>query len=706
MAAFVPCAADDLSGYAEFLYATADREFDAAGLSQDTASHGFVQSYNLFFDKSFWPNVRLWGAGQFRRADQTSDVDGVETDLTVETQRPNLGLRVGTPFHVAELTYSRNEQDSETTGAPDLTLIRDQYKATFGLFPEGLPSAQLQLFRTEDRDGNRAFRDVTRDLVQFISDYRPVEEVLLQYRGSRTNTQDDIARTEVEDLASNARVTYSDLLADGRLSLYTDYNYNYRRTTITASGTGEVDLPLFPFAGLSAIDDTPEDGALPANPALIDDDLSASAGIDIGLEPPGGDDRPRNMGLDFGSVMEVNTLSVWVDQDLPPQIAASFLWSIYTSSDNQTWFLRATVPALPIEPFVPRFEIRFANVSDRYVKAVVAPLGPTVPDASSFPDILVTELQASIRVAAADAEREQSGNNNLFDLNLRARLTESPLLYYELSSFGNGPDLVPDNYTIINGISLAHPFSDVYSVSARVAREDIQRINLETLAWVYTTSLSVTPVPTLRYNVAFSGRTEDTAGFTTDRNSVFLYAIADLYRGVGLNVGVGKTYTTRDPGTDSETTLINATTTLVPNDQLAFNVIYRDSSTVNTGVVPQTPETNNRATEANFTYTPVQTLFLFGSYRVESAPDADHRTIDNYAVSWSPFPDGTLHFTISYNETLRSELDQTDESFVSRMRWDISRLSFLDVTYQRIRTDSDTQAQRDDIVSANLRIGF
>ena len=318
----------------------------------------------------------------------------------------------------------------------------------------------------------------------------------------------------------------------------------------------------------------------------------------------------------------------------------------------------------------------------------------------------MTELQATIRVPAADAERQQSGNSNLFDLNLRARLTESPLLFYELSSFGNGPDLVPDNYTIINGISLAHPFSDVYSVYARVAREDIERVDLETLAWVYTASLAVTPVPTLRYNVAFSGRSEDTAGFTVDRNAVFLYAIADLYRGVGLNVGVGKTYTTRDPGTDSETTLINATTTLVPNDQLTFNVIYRNSSTVNVGVVPQTPELDDRATEANFTYTPLRTLFLFGSYRVESAPDADHRTIDNYAVSWSPFPDGTLHFTISYNETLRSELDQTDESFVSRLRWDISRLSFLDVTYQRIRTDSDTQTQHDDIVSANLRIGF
>jgi len=705
--AFLPCAADDLSGYAEFLFATADREFETAdGQSSDTQSDGFVQSYNLFFDKSFWPNLRLWGGGRFQHADQTSITDGVETDITVKTLRPNLGLRLGTPFNVAELTYSRDQRESEARGAASFTEIRDQYKATLGLFPEGLPSAQLQLFRTNDHDQNRLFRDTTRDLVQFISDYRPVEEVLLQYRGSRTSTEDDIARSDVEDLASNARVTYSDQLLNGRLSLYTDYNYNYRKTTITASGSGEIELPLFPFGGLSAIDDTPEESPLLDNPALIDDDLSASAGIDLGLVAPGGDDRPRNLGLDFGIVAEVNTLWVWVDRELPPQIASSFTWSIYTSSDNQNWFLRAVVPAMPLDPFVPRFEIRFANVSDRYVKAVTVPLASTVPDASDFPDILVTEVEAVISVPASDAEREQSGTNHLYDVDLRARLLESPSLFYELSSFGNGPDLVPTTYTIINGISLHHPFSDVYSLSARVAREDGQRIELETLAYVYTTSLSVTPVPALRYNVAFSGRSEEIAGARIDRNSVFLYGITELYRGVGLNLGVGKTYTTRDPGVDSETTEINATSTLVPNDQLAFNLIFRDSSTINVGEVPRTPEVNHQSTEANFTYTPLRTLFLFGSYRVESTPETDRRTINNYAFSWSPFPDGTLHFTIGYNETLRSELDQADESFVTRLRWDVSRLSFLDVTYQRIRTDSVIRAQADDIVSANLRIGF
>jgi len=55
-----------------------------------------------------------------------------------------------------------------------------------------------------------------------------------------------------------------------------------------------------------------------------------------------------------------------------------------------------------------RFEIRFTNITARYIKAVVAPLSIATPFASGFPTIFVTELQAELRRAATEVELDAS----------------------------------------------------------------------------------------------------------------------------------------------------------------------------------------------------------------------------------------------------------------------------------------------------------
>ena len=50
------------------------------------------------------------------------------------------------------------------------------------------------------------------------------------------------------------------------------------------------------------------------------------------------------MGLDFLILSETNTLFVWVDRDLLPEIASSFSWEVYTSLDNRTWSLATPPP--------------------------------------------------------------------------------------------------------------------------------------------------------------------------------------------------------------------------------------------------------------------------------------------------------------------------------------------------------------------------
>ena len=138
------------------------------------------------------------------------------------------------------------------------------------------------------------------------------------------------------------------------------------------------------------------------------------------------------MGLDFLVATEINTLFVWVDRDVA-QVADAFSWRIYTSDDNQNWDLRQTVSPAIYSPTFNRFEIRFTNVNARYVKVVTAPLSPTVPFASSFPTILVTELQAEIRRPASEVAGKQTSTFQNGTVDFRALLLESINLTYEFT---------------------------------------------------------------------------------------------------------------------------------------------------------------------------------------------------------------------------------------------------------------------------------
>ncbi len=167
--------------------------------------------------------------------------------------------------------------------------------------------------------------------------------------------------------------------------------FNYVPITVTAP------IQLVPFAGLAGINDTSHLGALTANSALIDGNLTVSSGINIGQAPSlSGDFRQRNMGLDFGVQTTVSTIYVWVDRPLPPVVVNSFSWDIYTSPDNQNWFFAQTVFPAYFSQFANRFEISFSTVSARYVKVVTRPLAIAVipPPGFDVSNIFITEVQA------------------------------------------------------------------------------------------------------------------------------------------------------------------------------------------------------------------------------------------------------------------------------------------------------------------------
>ena len=270
-------------------------------------------------------------------------------------------------------------------------------------------------------------------------------------------------------------------------------------------------IQVFPSEGRSLLSDTLITGALDLNASLVNGDLTMGSGINIGLVPLGGDTRARHVGLGFSSVTEMNNLLVWINRELPAEIASRFVWEVYVSSDNFNWSLLKAGTIYPFGAFENRFEIDFPNVTTRYIKVVVRPLAPAPPIPPSFTNpenILITEIQAFSKKLAEGAKEETFvSTSQTSNTSLRYRVSDSPLLYYDFSYFYTKNDASDqETSSLSNGLTLNHRLTRILSATARIAREDGTEQDEKRIAYVYNGALTATPLRTLTNSLVFSGR--------------------------------------------------------------------------------------------------------------------------------------------------------------------------------------------------------
>jgi hypothetical protein len=537
-----------------------------------------------------------------------------------------------------------------------------------------------------------------------------VENLRLYYRGSFRNTDLRLSDTTLKETVHNGRVNYSNNWWRRRITFGADYSITNQEVETSTTGIGEIGLRVFPFVGLSVLSDTPENVVLTSNPALIDGNLEAGAGINLGLPSPGGDARPRNMGMDFLVATEINTLYVSVDRDVA-QVADAYSWRIYTSDDDpsdgvQIWALRQTVSPAVYSPTFNRFEIRITNVNTRYIKVVTAPLSPTIPFASSFPTILVTELQAEIRRPASEQAGRLSSTFQNGTANFRALLLEAINLAYEFTYVFAKRDPGELQYTVSNGLSFFRQFNKVYSGKGRVSFENGEDQSGIREALVYSVSLTAVPFRTFHQSLLVSGRDETVAGKRTTNNAIFLYNIATLYEGIDANLSGGISFQEDDTGRKNRNSQGNAGVTFVPNRKVNLTLFYNGTTTVTSGGDLQGETTNyTRAGEADLSITPVPTVYLFGSYRIENSNTSPGRNFLNYSLNWSPFPDGTMHLTFYYNETIRSD-NSEERSIVPSLRWYFTPRSYLNLSYENLKTETPALTTLNNVYSGTVRITF
>ena len=681
---------------------------DASGVTTKTETNAYNPRFTLSINTNIFPNIRLNAGGVFEKNVSIFKSDGEDTTSTITKVRPYFFLTFKDPLYAAGIGYSRNEETDKTEGHPGVTLINENYIGNLGWKPEGFPSIDSQFLRTNTFDEKHLFQDTTKDLVSITSKY-DYKGLGLRYQATYIDTKNKLNNLEIEDLTQNGWVTYSNSFFNRRVSLNTSYNivHNEVKTTSTQS-TGEVNFQISPFAGLSEMSDTPAMVTLAPNSALIDGNLTASSGINIGLPPLGGDFRRRNIGLDLLNPTEVNNLLIWVDRELPADIANSFSWDVYASSDNLNWTFLVTVFSAPFGPFQNHFEIKFANVTTRYIKVVTQPLSAAVPGAAGFPNIFITEIQGFLQKTVAEVSGiKTTRTSHIYNLDVKTRILDIPTLFYDLNYFYTKAD--PEGqlrYTVSNGFSVNHRFSRILSGSARVAREDGSEEKERRSANVYNASLEATPLKTLTNRFVFSGRDEKIGGKPNNNKSFFLYNIAELYKGLEVNLNGGLDFSERETGEKANSTTVNFLASIIPYQTLTLTLDYSYTKTDQTGGgMPDSSATTQRG-DLTVSYNPLRTLFLVARIEVISEADKDTITTQNYGLNWSPFPDGNLQFRFFYNENLTSGEGGKERIIGPGLRWNITRRSFLDLSYQKIESQSGSQKTDSNLFSANLKIFF
>lgn len=723
--------ADVFTGSAElFEQVGRTRNVTSEGLTTVSKSNFFLQRYRIDYNAPVLPQLFLRAGMRVEKQVVDSDTGGNKSKLTSTVLMPSAGLNLANPFVVAGVGYDERVEKTESGGV-SVKIIRQTNNAFLGLRPEGLPTVDLLYTDQKRYDADRTSIDQESRLYALNSTYRPVRSVQLFYNTSFEDNEQHITQSETKTLSQSGRVSYGDRFFDDRMAFGTSYNVARQDVNFTRAGTtATIQAQLFPLAGLSAINDTPVIAVLVSNPALIDGNLTVSSGLNIGQVPSfSGDIRKRNAGLDFGLAVDVSSLFVWVDRQLPAAIANSFVWEIYTSPDNRNWSLHQTVFPAVFGLFDNRFEISFARVNTRYIMAVTRPLSVAVipPPGTDVSNIFITELQAfndqPFSLAAGTSSRTAL-NSQSVDVYTRVNIIRMDrhaltydLFYVERTADSTGQPLTRAS-TLTNALTASEKFNRVLSGGAKVMLQNDESPaggSLTTYDYEASLTAEMNSFPKMSHVAVLSGKREQTVELDTTRDtgSLSLTNTAEVYPGINARLGAIEGLVSTTTGTDRshiQSTQVSAGTDIVPHRTITINLNYdwTESELRGTGsFVSLGGFTTTRRTSmlASVAYNPLSSLYLFGSVlRVEETGKPDF-TSTIFSGSWSAQrTGGALELRFSYSETVEIESRTRTRSYGPSARWKINARTFLDAAYVISSVDTPVDKTDSTALNANLKV--
>jgi hypothetical protein len=675
---------------AEYLYSDIENKDENTGEKTDSDLSRLKQKYDIELQKELFPFLEFRTGGLFEWITVSTTTEQLDPTLPEKqssderTSRLFAELNLNNPLYTASTSYRRRFFEFDPRFFEKTEIDREEFIGLFRWQPVGFPTFDLDIGKiriwdeadTVDRDDDRIF---------FKTRYA-YKDVSTDYTYTRNDSKEKIEDTGSLTQIHNGGARYTSDFFDKRVELSAAARLNYQ--ILEPHGGGVIDRPTSPGGAQFFSADDPGTFAplgtyTPVGPG---DPLTT---INIGRN---GEDHEVSVGLAFGLPTELNKVYILplVDPNdaTPAEIASmpnGYVWRVFWSDDQENWTELAVVGDR-YTVIDNRFEITFARVDGaRFIKVV------TTPQTDAPGEIRTSEIRAFTTLAVSPGMKIEDLDQN-FNLGLRWLVSEKTEASYEGSfRYRDAKAFDTTRETLTNSVSVTHDFRPNIFGTARVLRTDDKATGRNDLVHhSYSTSLRVDYFETLNQTLIYSGFHDDAGDGTTYSNSIFLRTNADLYEGWNSNADLG--FTARRPieGGDLTSSALRISTDIDPNSKLNFVLDYRFSWNTQTG---ESSWIDQNARFQGF-WVPVQTLTLFAAVglRDRGREDDGLQVAQDYSVNWSPFPDGLLRFSLSYNRNVDLR-NNTTSALSPQIDWEVTRNTLLTLRFNlgTVETDAETR---------------
>lgn len=672
------------------------------GESSNSKFSQFRQLYNLDLSSTITPNVIFRGGGIFELDDQSTTTNGSKTDSETRTIRPFVEMNLNTPLYTFGAGYRKGEIRNSGSTVETRYDLKEDYTAFLSWRPVDLPRVNLSYALTNVTSEPKTV-DTEEDVIRLNTSYDR-KGFTLSYAYYRDNNRNNLTDFSILSQNNVGRAGFSHRFLDGHLSMNSFYTVNL--TTSEFSGSGAGVFPVSRSAGMFSLNNLPGGGpALDPAPGLIDGNLTASAGIDIGTA--GDQTTLVNIGVDLGFPSDVDRIYLWVDRALPTDISGFFSWEVYTSPDNSndsTWTLHAVVFPATFGRFQNRFEIAFPTIKSRFIKVVARALNPVVVGASGFQHIFVTEMETLVSIPGQEGSKI-SDKRQQYSLGMAWKATNRTSFAYDL--FYNHQESSPSSavkWGLSNGASVQHVFGNIFSGSARLQRTDQNEQDAESVQYNYSALLRAAYFPTFTQIVSFGGSVlEDITG-TSRTHSLLMRNVMQLYQGWSANLDASYGRNEPSDGSKTDSIMARVMTSFAPNQVFSLNLNY-SVTWAKRYQLGSVSGARSEILDLGAQITPTRNLSFFSKINM-IMQNSSSRTFQSHAVNWSPFQEGALQLSFNYNETFRSEENTTDKSMGPSARLDINKRIYLETSYNIVRSSSDITRIDSKIFGSNIKVLF
>jgi hypothetical protein len=714
LAVFGDARADGVSLYLEPVFTlTQFNSTDQLGNSTHQDLRTLTQNYRLNFDRPLTPAFTI-AAGALFEAQRTWSADDYQATTRDGSVRGLYGrLLFYLPLLSGGLTYDLGQIRSESA----VPLVNENLSLYGSWRPMELPEVNLRLSRTHQYDTARLNQDLT--TLSAIGSVRwLIEPFELRYTLQWAQPTDSVTGTESSALAQTLQGIYAARLFDGRTAIYLSLTLRNQMLRTIVAGTGTISEQQHPVAGLSLLETTsnePTTDTLLPNPALVDGNLLVSASVDIGFAAwRPGENNQRDVGVQFADlVTPVNSIEVWVDKPLPPEVSVSYVWAAYQSDDNKTWTPVAIVGPVVFGPYLNRFQIPIRQTSARFLKVVTQP--PSFPGDPLNANVFVTEVQVFLVRSASSIPRDQANSGALLNATASTLLWRAAQLSWDLSAIVEqrvGPNL--RTWNLLNTFTAAQWLTRTLQVNERVSRQDGDDGLGHFGQSDWSAGLLWRPLPTFTGTLTYSGQFIDarpvlqveTGTYVSEpvgfNHSVSLLTRADLYEGISALVNATWGLQNEYSGTNHWNGTLNATGSFAPNPWVTFTLGWASTLTLLQVPGEDTIGTTTGRIDASLTVRPTNSLSAIGTITRIVTGDRP-TTFGTVQLNWSPLR-GDLQLSIVYSKTFDVASQSTNEIFTPGLRWNVRQGIQLTAIYNLLNTTAPVNRTQSRSLSLGLSI--